>query len=104
MDVSAYKVKKTMITSYDGQTIFINGVPAYEIGNYLGRGASGMYVYHIVYLHSACFSSLFAPSPLSFIVVDVELFLISFHILVVFFIICHRWFMNDSSMYMYMMH
>ncbi len=53
MDDSAYKVKKTMITSYDGQTIFINGVPAYEIGNYLGRGASGMYVHHS-YLLTSC--------------------------------------------------
>lgn len=29
------------IEKYDGQSIFINGQETYELGNYLGGGASG---------------------------------------------------------------
>lgn len=32
------------VSKYDGQTVWVDGEPAYEIGNFLGAGVAGSYV------------------------------------------------------------
>ena len=40
--MNVFDVEERQVDRYDGQTISINGVPAYELGNYLGGGAAGV--------------------------------------------------------------
>ncbi len=40
-----------IVSNYDGQTIFIDGAPAYELGNYLGGGVAGV-VYEAVHVET----------------------------------------------------
>lgn len=46
------------VSKYDGQTIWVDGSPAYEMGNFLGSGVAGSYV-----LFSFCLFSCRAALP-----------------------------------------